>query len=137
MLSLFERTHQGEKDAFYGMKISSRFQKLSQFEDRTFRRIPYRKDGKIIFLIFYVFLNQFCYVCLNELKFSPDVHHIMTKNRQHFFGKILRIDGFMLILHEKKPKFQKNPIFFVQNQHKIVNSQYFDLNLRSSNCDNF
>ena len=46
MVSLFERTHRGEKDAFYRMKISFRVQKLSQFEDRKFRCISYKKDGK-------------------------------------------------------------------------------------------
>ena len=59
MLSLFERTHQGEKDAFYRMKISFRVQKLSQFEDRKFRCISYKKDGKNQFFYFTFFGTSF------------------------------------------------------------------------------
>ena len=46
MLSFFERSQYGGKDAFYGIKISYRVQKLSQFKVRKFRSVSYKKDEK-------------------------------------------------------------------------------------------
>ena len=46
MLSFFERSQYGGKDAFYGIKISYRVQKLSQFKARKFRSVSHKKDEK-------------------------------------------------------------------------------------------
>ena len=99
MLSLFERSPRAWTEAFYGMSKFSRVQKLLHFEVRDFGRISYKKIWQIWNLKYFTqnvsgvaIFVRFC----SNLHQSP-LTYILTI----WIFDILKIEGFMLILHGK------------------------------------
>ena len=76
MLSFFERSQYGGKDAFYGIKISYRVQKSSQFKVRKFRSVSYKKTRKIEIWDTLRKTHQLP-------QFKPDLDEIWTKDSVH------------------------------------------------------